>query len=354
MILTFVKKNAGREEYDDFEDHELVVVHADRLDHAHEIVELRNKLAELQKVGEVRVDHVRLGEQDAAAGGGSSCSGLLMHARIGHVVHGLVAYVEQEQVTPGVLQEQYLILLQRGRERGQITRPLDDLVQAQVGHVQEGGEQVGIVERKEGRHTATTTTAANTSRRRAYRCELIAAVAVAAAVTGATIIVLGGVCGGSEGVLFVVALEHVVYGGYFAYELGHDGLVGHLEGVGELHAAVDVLDVAALDGLAAARQVKASALVGRAAAAMPVLAYRVHAHARLETLGEATGRTPLAIERGDVALDVAARVAREHLLVLHGALEEALARLARERAVVEAADLVAAYRTRAARRRLFE
>ena len=40
-------------------------------------------------------------------------------------------------------------------------------------------------------------------------------------------------------------------------------------------------------------------------------------------------------------------MARKYLLVLDGALEEALAGLARERAVVEAADLVAANRTRA-------
>lgn len=40
----------------------------------------------------------------------------------------------------------------------------------------------------------------------------------------------------------------------------------------------------------------------------------------------------------------AVRDARVHLLVLHGALEEALARLAREQAVVVAADAVAADR----------
>ncbi len=93
---------------------------------------------------------------------------------------------------------------------------------------------------------------------------------------------------------------------------------------------------------------KPSTLVRAAATAMPVLPDRVHTHARLEALGEAARRTPLAIERGDVALALG-RMAREHLLVLDGALEEALAGLARERAVVEAADLVAADGTRAHR-----
>ena len=93
---------------------------------------------------------------------------------------------------------------------------------------------------------------------------------------------------------------------------------------------------------------KPSALVRAPAAPVPVLSDRVHSHARLEAFREAAGRTPLPVERGDVALGLA-RVAREDLLVLHGALEEALAGLARKRAVVEARDLVAADGTRADR-----
>ena len=111
--------------------------------------------------------------------------------------------------------------------------------------------------------------------------------------------------------------------------------------------AVNVLNVLALDA-GAARQMKPGALVRAPAAPVPVLSDRIHAHPRLQALGEATRRTPLPIERGDVALALA-RVTREYLLVLHGALEEALAGLARERAVVEAGYLIAAYGTRADR-----
>ena len=127
------------------------------------------------------------------------------------------------------------------------------------------------------------------------------------------------------------------------YELGNDGLVRHLERVNELHTAVDVLDVFALYAVAA-RHMKPCALVRAPAAAVSVLANRVHSHARLKTLGEPTRRTPLPIERGYVTL-VLGGVAREHFLVLHRSLEEALAGLARERAVMEAAYLVAADRT---------
>lgn len=69
-------------------------------------------------------------------------------------------------------------------------------------------------------------------------------------------------------------------------------------------------------------------------------------HPAAEALVEAAGGALLA--RGDG--DGAAAAAQAHvvLAVLHRALEEALARLAREDAVVEAADLVAADRTRAA------
>jgi len=66
-----------------------------------------------------------------------------------------------------------------------------------------------------------------------------------------------------------------------------------------------------------------------------VLSDRIHSHARLQTLGKSTGRTPLPIKRGYVALALA-RVAGEGLFVLDGALEKALARLAGESAVVEA------------------
>ena len=84
-------------------------------------------------------------------------------------------------------------------------------------------------------------------------------------------------------------------------ELGHDGLVGHLKGVDELDAAVDVLDVLALEERAA-RHLKTRAVVGAAAAAVSVLAYGVDAHARLEALGETARRTPLTVRRRYIAL----------------------------------------------------
>ena len=86
---------------------------------------------------------------------------------------------------------------------------------------------------------------------------------------------------------------------------------------------------------------KSGAFVGRAAAAVAIFADGVDAHARLDALLEAARGAAFAIVRRDVALAVA-RVTREHFFVLHGALEEAFARLARERAVVEATDFVAA------------
>ena len=93
---------------------------------------------------------------------------------------------------------------------------------------------------------------------------------------------------------------------------------------------------------------KPSALIRAPTASMPILSNRVHSHARFEAFRKAAGWTPLPVERGYVALGLA-RVTRENLFVLNGALEEAFAGLARERPVVEARDLVAAYGTRADR-----
>ena len=63
-------------------------------------------------------------------------------------------------------------------------------------------------------------------------------------------------------------------------------------------------------------------------------------HADTEALLEAAERTPFALSLVDLAALI--RHTRVHLLVLHGALEEALAGLAGEQAVVVAGHLVAA------------
>ena len=145
----------------------------------------------------------------------------------------------------------------------------------------------------------------------------------------------------------MIGWTYIVDSNNLLYEFGHDRLLRHLKRVGELNAAINVLNVFSFDACAT-RHLEASALVGAASAAVPVLAYRVHPHARLQTLGESTGGTPLTVERGYVALTLT-RVTCEHFFVLHGAFEEALARLAWESAVVEAGYVVAAYGTRAHR-----
>ncbi len=145
----------------------------------------------------------------------------------------------------------------------------------------------------------------------------------------------------------VKVCTYVVYFDNFLDEFRYDRLVGYLKCVDQLDTAVDVLDVFAFDA-GAARHVKPGAFVRAATSSVSVLSDCVHSHARLQALGEPTRRTPFAVERSDVALAFG-RVARKHLLVLHGPLEEALAGLARERAVVETADLVAADGTRAHR-----
>ncbi len=90
-----------------------------------------------------------------------------------------------------------------------------------------------------------------------------------------------------------------------------------------------------------AAAVQGSELV--AAAAHSILAHRLELHAHLEALLEAAVGAALALML--VYLTRLLVHARVQLLVLHGALEEALAGLAREQAVVEAAHLVAAHRT---------
>ena len=80
-----------------------------------------------------------------------------------------------------------------------------------------------------------------------------------------------------------------------------------------------------------------------ATAAHTVLAHRLELHAHLQALLETAVGAAFALLFVDLTcLLVHARV---ELLVLHGALEEALARLACEKAVVEAAHFVAAHRT---------
>lgn len=80
-----------------------------------------------------------------------------------------------------------------------------------------------------------------------------------------------------------------------------------------------------------------------ATAAHTVLAHRLELHAHLQALLETAVGAAFALLFVDLTcLLVHARV---ELLVLHGALEEALARLACEKAVVKAAHFVAAHRT---------
>ena len=77
---------------------------------------------------------------------------------------------------------------------------------------------------------------------------------------------------------------------------------------------------------------------------MCVLSLTFQFHARFETLVESAGRTLFPGGDGDWALS--APQTHVVLLVLDGPLEETLARLAGENAVVESGDLVTAHGTR--------
>jgi len=66
--------------------------------------------------------------------------------RLDYVGHCLVADVEEKQIAPGVLQQEYLVFLEGGRETGQVACPLDDLVETQVCDVQEIREEVRVVD----------------------------------------------------------------------------------------------------------------------------------------------------------------------------------------------------------------
>ena len=93
---------------------------------------------------------------------------------------------------------------------------------------------------------------------------------------------------------------YLVYANDFLYKLGHNGLIGHLKSVGQLDATVYVLNVSPLDA-GASGHVKSRALVRTTPASVPIFSDCIHAHACLQTLGEAARWTPFSVVRGYVA-----------------------------------------------------